>query len=107
MLLLAGLFWSLHPLRVESVAWAAERKDLLAALFALLAAHAWLRGVRRGRAGVAPAALFALALAAKPAPVTLPFLLLLLDWWPLGRWSPPSAPPQEPRLHFLPPASLA
>ena len=56
---------------------------------ALLAALAWLGRVRRG-GGVSPAAaaLFAAALMAKPMPVTLPVLLLLLDWWPLGRWAP-------------------
>ena len=82
----AALF-ALHPLRVESVAWAAERKDLLAALFWLLTTAAYLRYVRRpgfARYGAA-LGLFALGLMAKPMLVTLPFVLLLLDWWPLGR----------------------
>jgi len=82
----AALF-ALHPLRVESVAWAAERKDVLSGLFWLLATTAYLRYVRRpgpGRYGAA-LGLFALGLMAKPMLVTLPFVLLLLDWWPLGR----------------------
>ena len=82
----AALF-ALHPLRVESVAWVAERKDVLSALFWLLALAAYLRYVRRpgARALRAALGLFALGLAAKPMLVTLPLVLLLLDWWPLGR----------------------
>ena len=82
----AALF-ALHPLRVESVAWAAERKDVLSALFGLLALGAYLRHVRRPgtRRYLLALGLFALGLTAKPMLVTLPFLLLLLDWWPLGR----------------------
>lgn len=96
-LVVAALF-AVHPLRVESVAWAAERKDLLATLLMLAALTVWLRRVGRpGRSGwptlAAAAALYALALMAKPMPVTFPFLLLLLDWWPLGRGigAPPPA----------------
>jgi tetratricopeptide (TPR) repeat protein len=84
--LLAGLFaW--HPLRVESVAWAAERKDVLCAFFGLLALDAYARYARRpalGRYGAVVLA-FALGLAAKPMLITLPFVMLLLDFWPLGR----------------------
>ena len=82
----AGLF-ALHPLRVESVAWISERKDVLCGFFALLALHAWTSWTRRGGAAryVAALALFALSLMAKPMAVTLPFVLLLLDWWPLER----------------------
>jgi tetratricopeptide (TPR) repeat protein len=100
----AALF-AVHPLRVESVAWASERKDLLALLFALAASLAWLRRVRRRGGGVSPAAvgLFGLALLAKPMPVTLPFALLLLDWWPLGRWRPGARPGAA---GLLPPAPL-
>ncbi len=105
----AALF-ALHPLHVESVAWASERKDLLCAFFTLLALLCWARGARGAR-GARPASwlLFALALAAKQMPVTLPFVLLLLDWWPLGRWSPLAAGPPgaaRPRLGVLPPAPL-
>jgi tetratricopeptide (TPR) repeat protein len=83
----AGLF-ALHPLRVESVAWAAERKDVLSALFLLLALLAYVRHAARPGPGryLAVAALFALGLCAKPMLVTLPLLLLLLDGWPLGRF---------------------
>lgn len=85
-LFIAALF-ALHPLHVESVAWAAERKDVLSTLFGLLAADWYVRYVRapsRTRY-LALAILFALSLAAKPMLVTLPFVLLLLDFWPLGR----------------------
>jgi Tfp pilus assembly protein PilF len=82
----AAIF-ALHPLRVESVAWAAERKDVLSGFFWLLTMLAYLRYVRRpgARRALAVAALFALGLAAKPMLVTLPFALLLLDGWPLDR----------------------
>jgi tetratricopeptide (TPR) repeat protein len=92
-LLVAALF-GVHPLHVESAGWVAERKDVLSAFFALLAALAYARHVARPsprRLG-AVAALFAAALLAKPMPVTLPFVLLLLDLWPLGRFrSTPAA----------------
>jgi tetratricopeptide (TPR) repeat protein len=86
--LLAAALFAVHPLNVESVAWVAERKNLLSTLFLLLAARAWLATVRRPRrAGQAAAvALYAASLLAKPMGVTLPFLLLLLDAWPLGRF---------------------
>jgi tetratricopeptide (TPR) repeat protein len=84
--LVAAMF-AVHPLHVESVAWVAERKDVLSTFFLLLAVWAYVSYVRRphwGRyAGVA--ALFALALASKPMVVTLPIVLLLLDAWPLRR----------------------
>ena len=84
--LVAALF-ALHPLRVESVAWAAERKDLLSASLGFLTIGAWVRYARCPRTGryLAVLALFALGLMAKPMLVTLPFLLLLLDHWPLDR----------------------
>jgi tetratricopeptide (TPR) repeat protein len=88
----AALF-ALHPLHVESVAWVAERKDVLSTLFLLLTIGAYAAAVARPslarRAGVA--LLFALGLMAKPMLVTLPFALLLLDFWPLGRFAPPGA----------------
>ncbi len=97
----ATALFALHPLRVESVAWIAERKDLLSAAFGLLAIEAWRRyALRPGAARYAAVAVcFALSLLAKPMLVTLPFLLLLLDVWPLRRvppWSvdePAAAPP--------------
>jgi protein O-mannosyl-transferase len=82
----AALF-AVHPLHVESVAWVAERKDVLSTLFWMLTVWAYLRYLRRHRPSryVAMATLFALGLMAKPMLVTLPFVLLLLDMWPLGR----------------------
>jgi tetratricopeptide (TPR) repeat protein len=88
----AALF-ALHPLHVESVAWVAERKDVLSTLFLLLTIGAYASAVARPslarRAGVA--LLFALGLMAKAMLVTLPFVLLLVDFWPLGRFAPPGA----------------
>jgi protein O-mannosyl-transferase len=84
--LVAALF-ALHPLRVESVAWIAERKDVLSGLFFLLALEAYRRwAARPGRARATLLIVtFALGLMSKPMLVTLPFLLVLLDVWPLGR----------------------
>jgi len=83
----AALF-AVHPLHVESVAWISERKDVLSALFWFLTMVLWLRWVERP--GVLRYALvvgsFALGLLAKPMLVTLPFVLLLFDLWPLGRY---------------------
>jgi protein O-mannosyl-transferase len=93
---LTGAFWrgavvallfAVHPLRAESVAWVTERKDVLSALFGFLALWAYAGYARRPSAlryGALVAA-FVLSLMAKPMLVTLPFLLLVLDWWPLGR----------------------
>lgn len=82
----AALF-ALHPLNVESVAWIAERKNLLSTLFGFLAIHAYLRyAIRRDkRFYLTLIACFAFSLMAKSMLVTLPFLLLLLDYWPLQR----------------------
>jgi Flp pilus assembly protein TadD len=86
---LSALVWAVHPLRVESVAWISERKDVLSALFGLLAVHAYLRsrdGERDDTRAVAHAAFWmALSLLCKAMFVTLPALLVLLDFWPLGR----------------------
>jgi len=83
----AALF-ALHPLHVESVAWVAERKDLLSALFCLLVLWSYTRYVKKpGIANYVPVLVFfILGLMAKPMMVTLPFLLLLLDCWPLRRF---------------------
>jgi hypothetical protein len=87
----AGAF-ALHPLHVESVAWIAERKDVLSSFFGMLALMAYIRYARQpGRKRLwATSLLFGLALLAKPMLVTLPFVFLLLDYWPLGRigWPP-------------------
>lgn len=82
----AGMF-ALHPLHVESVAWIAERKDVLSAFFWFLALLAYVHYARRPSVGryLLVAAAFCLGLMAKPVVVTLPFAMLLLDLWPLGR----------------------
>ncbi len=87
----AGLF-ALHPINVETVAWAAERKNLLSMLFLLLALAAYRWYARQPRVGryLLVALLFALGLMAKPQVITLPFLLLLWDYWPLQRLFPHS-----------------
>jgi protein O-mannosyl-transferase len=81
--------FALHPMHVESVAWIAERKDVLSTLFLLLTLAAYVSYVRRRGLirYVLTLLLFALGLLAKPMLVTLPFLLLLLDYWPLNRFS--------------------
>lgn len=93
---LTGAFWrsfwvaalfGLHPLHVESVAWVSERKDVLSAFFWLLTmwSYGWY-AERPGKARYLSVFLFlGLGLLAKPMLVTLPFVLLLLDYWPLGR----------------------
>ena len=80
--------FALHPLHVESVAWVAERKDVLSACFWFLALWLYARYAEQPNAAryLGVAAAFALGLMAKPMIVTLPFVLLLLDAWPLGRW---------------------
>jgi len=85
-LMVAALF-ALHPMNVESVAWAAERKNVLSMLFFLLALHAYVWYTRRPglRRYAAVVVFFALALLSKPQVIALPFLLLLWDYWPLGR----------------------
>jgi len=100
--------FAIHPLRVESVAWVAERKDVLSGLFFMLTLGAYVRYVQRrskvesreSRAQAVPAldprpltldyylalVFFALGLLSKPTVVTVPFVLLLLDYWPLDRF---------------------
>ncbi len=90
-----GLLFGLHPLHVESVAWASERKDVLCAFFFLLSIIAYLRYADRIRSAGKPGgfepwyllSLFSLVLAlmSKPMAVSLPVALLILDWCPLGR----------------------
>ena len=99
----AALFFSLHPLRVQSVAWVAERKDVLCGFFFLSSLLFWLRSFRPGRLrGANGKALslgaFFLALLAKQAAVPLVFVLVLLDAWPLRRL--PASPWKE-KLPFF------
>ncbi len=84
----AALF-AVHPLHVESVAWIAERKDVLSTTFWMATLIVYARYIERPRTGryLLVCAGLVLGLAAKPMLVTLPFVLLLLDFWPLGRWT--------------------
>lgn len=86
-LAVAALF-GVHPLHVESVAWVAERKDVLSSLFAIWALHAYLKfaTTERMRYFLLLFVLLCCSLMAKPMMVTLPFVLLLLDYWPLARY---------------------
>lgn len=106
--MVAALF-ALHPINVESVAWIAERKTLLATFFFLLslAAYRWYARRPGGlRYGVV-AALFALGLMAKPQIITLPFVLLLWDYWPLRRmFAGSTASTEEDAMAAFPPRSL-
>lgn len=114
--LVAALF-ALHPLHVESVAWVSERKDLLATLFGLTSLWIYRAWTCRGGAHLYLAALasFGLSLLAKPMWLTLPILLLLLDFWPLRRlslasWRWPGKEPEtgsEAASGALPRARLA
>lgn len=100
--LVAAIF-ALHPLRAESVAWAAERKDVLSGCFWMLTLTSYCRYVEQPRIQryLAVLLFFALGLMAKSMLVTLPFVMLLLDYWPLRRfaarrsgqaWEPPPSP---------------
>jgi len=80
--------FAVHPLHVESVAWIAERKDVLSAVFFMVTLLAYFHYTRSPSIGryLIVAIVFALGLMSKPMLVTLPFVLLLLDYWPLGRF---------------------
>ena len=80
--------FAIHPLHVESVAWVAERKDVLSGFFWMLTMAAYIRYAKQPdiRRYLLVGLVFCLALMAKPMVVTLPFVLLLLDYWPLGRF---------------------
>jgi hypothetical protein len=101
--LVAGLF-AVHPMHVESVAWGIERKDVLMCAFGLVCARAYLRFAETGRWHFYAGALVALALslAAKPMLLTMPFVLLLFDYWPLGRtrFAPPVSGRAVRRVRF-------
>jgi tetratricopeptide (TPR) repeat protein len=91
-LMVAALF-ALHPINVESVAWASERKNVLSMLFFLVALHAYVWYTRRPgiRRNAVVMFVYALALLSKPQVITFPFLLCLWDYWPLGRIGAPAA----------------
>jgi tetratricopeptide (TPR) repeat protein len=100
-------FFALHPLHVESVAWAAERKDVLSTLFFLVTVALY---VRYARAAIARTrwvlysltlVSYALGLMSKPMLVTLPFVLLLLDYWPLKRFPAGGAAQRAPSFRRL------
>ena len=93
---LAALF-ALHPLHVESVAWVAERKDVLSTFFMLLALNSYARyAAGPSRTRYLPVlGFFICALLSKPMVVTFPVLLLLLDYWPLGRLRSSETAPQK------------
>ena len=102
----AAIF-AVHPQHVESVAWIAERRDVLSGLFFVLTLAAYLGYVRRGRTlsrYLLVAVLLSLGLMSKAMLVTVPALLLLLDYWPLGRFGQAADLPQNgaapPRQSF-------
>jgi len=102
----AALF-ALHPLHVESVAWVAERKDVLSTFFWMLTMWAYVRYAVRPKFGryILVLIFFALGLMSKPMLVTLPFVLLLMDFWPLGRlqgcqWDGKSSTPAKKGTFF-------
>jgi Tfp pilus assembly protein PilF len=102
--LVAALF-ALHPCHVESVAWISERKDVLCTFFWMLTLLSYLRYVRKTQTGsyLFIVLFFLLALLAKPMAVTLPFVLLLIDLWPLNRVSNPfshGSTPARYRIFF-------
>ena len=84
----AAAMFALHPLRVESVAWASELKDVLSMFFGMATLYAYAYYVEKPRMSkyLLCLILFSLSIMSKPMMVTLPFVLLLLDYWPLARW---------------------
>jgi tetratricopeptide (TPR) repeat protein len=112
---MTGAFWqsafvaslfAVHPLHVESVAWVSERKDVLSAIFFMLTLGAYVRYVRKPSAAryLTTASFFALGLMSKTMLVTLPFVLLLLDYWPLGRIESQASDVRRQRLRVGGPA---
>jgi Flp pilus assembly protein TadD len=100
--LVAALF-ALHPLHVESVAWASERKDTLSTFFGLLSLLAYIRYAKAPSIGryAWVAITLALGLLAKPMLVTWPFIMLLLDYWPLERWQSSGSKAQRGKARKL------
>jgi tetratricopeptide (TPR) repeat protein len=101
-----AFLFALHPLHVESVAWVAERKDVLSAFFWFLTLFAYARYLEKPKASRYLAALtcFLVGLMCKPMLVTLPLILLLVDFWPLERYRPTAGEPWQHQLRTrLPP----
>src|SRR5213082_634913 len=90
---ISAAIFAIHPLRVESVAWISERKDVLSGLFFMLTLLAYARYVRAPCLGryLVVVLLYALGLMCKPMLVSLPLVLLLIDYWPLRRFTDPSS----------------
>jgi tetratricopeptide (TPR) repeat protein len=95
--------FAVHPLHVESVAWIAERKDVLSAVFFMLTLLAYFHYTRAPSTGryLIVALVFALGLMSKPMLVTLPFVLLLLDYWPLGKLERQRSGARHPLLQVI------
>lgn len=99
----AVAFFAVHPLRVESVAWVAERKDVLSIFFGMASIYTYAFYVQSSKISQYLLCLifFTMSLMSKPMLVTLPFVLLLLDYWPLGRWQKILSSPAENRLYSM------
>lgn len=99
----ATMLFAIHPLRVESVTWITERKDVLSGFFGLLALLAYVRYARSGRWPWMAAVCigFVLSLMAKGMTLMLPMLVCLLDFWPLGRWPARKDPAWSKRVSKL------
>lgn len=115
---MTGAFWqsafvaslfAIHPLHVESVAWVAERKDVLSAVFFTLTLGAYARYARTPSVGryLAMALFLALGLMSKPMLITVPFVLLLLDYWPLHRFGTKSSSGSRLLLEKVPLLALS
>jgi protein O-mannosyl-transferase len=97
----AAAFFALHPLRVESVAWASERKDVLSMFFGIISLHAYAYYAEKTTISryCLCLILFVLSLMSKPMMITLPFVLMLLDYWPLERWQKVFNAPTKERFN--------
>ena len=98
----AAAFFALHPLRVESVAWIAERKDVLSMFFGMASLYSYALYAEKTKISryFLCLILFILALMSKAIMLTLPFVFLLLDYWPLERWQKALSAPAESRYQI-------
>jgi protein O-mannosyl-transferase len=101
--LFAVAFFALHPLRVESVAWASERKDVLSMFFGMASLYSYALYTENSKLPqyCLCLMLFVLSLMSKSMLLTLPFIFLLLDYWPLERWQKAITAPIENRSHMM------